>query len=335
MNDEKFYNSKNELLITTLQATAISKLTRPRIIQLINRNEITAYRVGREFLLLESDVLKLQNRVEQRGRKPKPKKWNSFLRCEKSERSERSLKPSFAFYFYSLFLLKTKIQVKQFLTPAPVFHKFILFLRITLNEWNEWNEWMQTWKLETERIGFVKTRNRLFAARVIQISMSEQNSNADTDKPNTDSETDKPDETQTETESKTEKTFTQADINRIVKRETEKVLKNAKLSDDERTKAELADLKAELAARNAKDVFTEIAAKANVKNTNALYRLYKDDLEFDDKGKITNADEILKTAKSEMPELFQTSGKNVDAKAKDDGSKTFGNSMNDLIRGKR
>jgi hypothetical protein len=43
-----------------------------------------------------------------------------------------------------------------------------------------------------------------------------------------------------------------------------------------------------------------------VKNPRLFYNAYKDDLETDAKGKITNFKEVLEAAKTESPELFGT-----------------------------
>jgi hypothetical protein len=80
----------------------------------------------------------------------------------------------------------------------------------------------------------------------------------------------------------------------------------AKLSEDERTKAELKDAQEQLAERDRRDIVKEAAEKAGVKNPRLFYNAYKDDLETDAKGKITNLKEVLEAAKTESPELFST-----------------------------
>jgi hypothetical protein len=122
----------------------------------------------------------------------------------------------------------------------------------------------------------------------------------------------------TQTDDKSEggdkpKTFTQDDLNRLLakeKRDWEKKVaaaeEKAKLSDDERTKAELAETKAQLAERDKRDAAADLAAKGGVKNTKLFYSAYGSDLEVDAKGNITNFDEILASAKAESPELFGT-----------------------------
>jgi tRNA uridine 5-carbamoylmethylation protein Kti12 len=126
-------------------------------------------------------------------------------------------------------------------------------------------------------------------------------------------------ETKTETqtakteETATGKTFTQDDINRMLakeKREWEKKVteaeQRAKLSEDERTKAELQDAKTQLAERDKRDAAIDQAQKAGVKNARLFYNAYKNDLETDAKGVITNFQDVLAAAKAESPELFIT-----------------------------
>jgi hypothetical protein len=78
----------------------------------------------------------------------------------------------------------------------------------------------------------------------------------------------------------------------------------AKLSEDERLKAERDDALSQLRERDTRDSVTEKAGAAGVKNPRLFYNAYKSDLEFDDKGIVTNLKDILETAKAESPELF-------------------------------
>jgi hypothetical protein len=113
------------------------------------------------------------------------------------------------------------------------------------------------------------------------------------------------------------KTFTQDELNSIIQKRLDKAERDwqkkvtdaeakAKLSEDERTKAELADTRAQLAERDLRDTVKEAAEKAGVKNPRLFYNAYKDDLETDSKGKITNLKDVLEAAKTESPELFGT-----------------------------
>ena len=91
------------------------------------------------------------------------------------------------------------------------------------------------------------------------------------------------------------------------------VLEDAKLSETERLTKELAALKDQQATwlvekreRDTRDAVIEAASddKVGARNPRAIYRLIRDDLEFDESGKVRNLDEALKKAKAEYPELF-------------------------------
>lgn len=88
---------------------------------------------------------------------------------------------------------------------------------------------------------------------------------------------------------------------------------NAKLSETERLTKELKELKdqqatwlAERRERDARDAVIEAASdeKVGARNPRAIYRLIRDDLEFDESGKVRNLDDALKKAKADYPELF-------------------------------
>lgn len=110
---------------------------------------------------------------------------------------------------------------------------------------------------------------------------------------------------------KTEKTFTQADLDRELakkekewKKKAEDAEAKSKLAEDERTKLELKEANDKLAERDRRDNALDAAEKAGVKNPRLFYNAYRDELEFDDKGKFTNIESILESAKTESPELF-------------------------------
>lgn len=120
-------------------------------------------------------------------------------------------------------------------------------------------------------------------------------------------------ETQTNTAQETPKTYTQAQLDAEKKKwekESEKNLKaaeaKAKLSEDERLKTERDEALAQLRMRDTREAVTAEAEKAGVKNPRLFYNAYKEDLETDDKGKITNLKDVLDAAKTESPELFGT-----------------------------
>ncbi len=80
--------------------------------------------------------------------------------------------------------------------------------------------------------------------------------------------------------------------------------KKAKMTEDEKLKAERDEALAGLRERDTRDSVIEQAGAAGVKNPKLFYNAYKSDLETDDKGKITNLKEVLESAKTESPELF-------------------------------
>jgi hypothetical protein len=111
---------------------------------------------------------------------------------------------------------------------------------------------------------------------------------------------------------KPEKTFTQAQLDAAkAKWEKESAKKisdaeaRAKLSEDEKLKAERDDALKQLRERDTRDSVTDAAKDAGVKNPKLFYQAYKDELEFDSKtGKVTNLKEVIESAKTESPELW-------------------------------
>lgn len=111
-----------------------------------------------------------------------------------------------------------------------------------------------------------------------------------------------------------EKTYTeaqyQANLSKAQKEWEKKVSDaeaKAKLSEDERLKAERDDALSQLRERDTRDSVIDKAGVAGVKNPRLFYNAYKSELEFDDKGNIANLQDVLETAKSESPELFSIS----------------------------
>lgn len=108
-----------------------------------------------------------------------------------------------------------------------------------------------------------------------------------------------------------EKSYTRAELDKVVakaikdaEKKTADAEAKAKLSEEERAKAETSELRGQLRERDARDAVKDEAGRLGVKNANALYRIVKDDLEFDDKGNISNLKDVLETAKTDFPELF-------------------------------
>ena len=104
------------------------------------------------------------------------------------------------------------------------------------------------------------------------------------------------------------KTFKQADIDRAVKKASDDAAKKAKMSEDERRDAELADARGQLRERDTRDAVKEAAAKLGAKNSALVYRAVKEDLTFDKDGKPENLKDVLTQTKKDYPELFTTSG---------------------------
>jgi hypothetical protein len=104
----------------------------------------------------------------------------------------------------------------------------------------------------------------------------------------------------------------------------------------EQLKGERDTLKAENIRLKARDQLGEfVADKRNqiqAGNQHALFKYIKDDLQFDDDGKVTNFKEVLAQAKNEAPELFRGTSMSIDA---GNGSRQQPVAdMNALIRGR-
>ena len=133
----------------------------------------------------------------------------------------------------------------------------------------------------------------------------------------------------------------QSFINSLVKGESEKATakaqKNweadAKLSEDEKLKKELSETRAALQERDTRDFVKEKAGKAGVNNPNLFFEANKSKFERNDKGEITNFDDVLKSSKTEFPELFITAAAgNGSADAGSGNQQTSSNSLDNQIR---
>ena len=121
----------------------------------------------------------------------------------------------------------------------------------------------------------------------------------------------------TEVTPKSEGTFTQADIDRILrerlaeeKTRREKEANDKKLQEDgkfqELLSARDKDLEAtqaQLKAARVEAAFTWEAAKLGIAKLDAAYKLIKDDVEMDADGKPTNLEKLLKAAIADVPGL--------------------------------
>lgn len=131
------------------------------------------------------------------------------------------------------------------------------------------------------------------------------------------------------------KTFTEEQVNKIVerrlKKERERFEREKDLTEVEKLKAQNAEMAKRLAERDALDTFEQFFSKKGVKNIKGLYRALKDDLEFDDKGKVSNLKDLLDEAKETFPEFFLKADGDADG-AKGKESKGQTKSFSDVIR---
>lgn len=144
------------------------------------------------------------------------------------------------------------------------------------------------------------------------------------------------------TEAQKEKTFTQADVDRIVanriksgvKAELKKLTGDEAVSVDElqRQLSETQTRAQSLEAREAiRDYLSDPDNKLNVKNPAAVVKFVMPDIEFDDQGKPSNLKEVLKSAKILAPELFTNIPASINAGNGRNGA-VIDNDMNARIR---
>lgn len=142
-----------------------------------------------------------------------------------------------------------------------------------------------------------------------------------------------------------EKKFSQSELDAIVERRLARAKKdadeNAKLSKEQLLEKERDDAMQKVRMSDARDEFIAAADKDGLGYAQAskLFRYYRDEFEFDDKGKVENLKDVLKEAKSEWPELFDDDPRRKKPKGGADlgggasgGDKSAGGSMNALIR---
>lgn len=81
-------------------------------------------------------------------------------------------------------------------------------------------------------------------------------------------------------------------------------------------KKQNADKDVELRTYRAKDQLETFAAdkrnQVTISNYRGVFKLIKDDLQYDDDGKVTNFKEVLASAKSEAPEFFRGQSSSID-----------------------
>lgn len=143
----------------------------------------------------------------------------------------------------------------------------------------------------------------------------------------------------------------QRELNRIVRREVEAARRKA-VADAEAVKAReeaerrgeyqklLATAEAErdeaqrtLRLYEAERTVERAARKLSAEHPEVIFRLIRDDLEFDASGKPTNADDLVATLKKEYPRYFATAAKAAGADAgKTGGERATGDNMDAILR---
>lgn len=129
----------------------------------------------------------------------------------------------------------------------------------------------------------------------------------------------------------------QADLDKIIQKRVDRALKKsedeAKLSKEQLLEKERDDAKAEVRERDLKDDF-ELASGLEKAKATRLFKMYRDDMDVDDKGKVTNMKDVVKQAKADFPEMFQTvKGKGDGGGGSGDGSgKVADGDMNSTLR---
>lgn len=125
------------------------------------------------------------------------------------------------------------------------------------------------------------------------------------------------------------------DINSIVQtrlaRERKKDADNAKLTETERLTKERDEALTKAAESDIKDAFITESGLEYAKALK-LFRMYRPDIETDDKNKPTNLKDVMKTARDEYPELFPSKLPKNKGDAAKTGDNSSGSSFNDAIR---
>lgn len=104
----------------------------------------------------------------------------------------------------------------------------------------------------------------------------------------------------------------------------------------EELKTKITNAETELRTYRAKDQLEAFASdkrnQVTISNLKGVFKLIKDDLQYDDEGKVTNFKEVLASAKSEAPEFFRGQSSSIDA---GNGSRQVATmDMNAWMRGK-
>jgi hypothetical protein len=141
-------------------------------------------------------------------------------------------------------------------------------------------------------------------------------------------------ETADDTGKSRQRFFSQTEVNRIVKREIERALKNTRLPELEAAQAKVTELETQIKHKELRQQVTEAAVKAGAKNANLLFRAIEEKLELGDDGKPKNLDEVLRQARHDYPELFAAASRgNANGGAGQQNNPRP--SMNELLRRSR
>lgn len=139
------------------------------------------------------------------------------------------------------------------------------------------------------------------------------------------------DETEDITGNSRQRFFSQTEVNRIVKREIERALKNTSRPELETAQAKVNELATQLRNKELREQVSEAAARAGAKNATLVFRAIEEKIELDENGKAKNIDDVVKLARRDYPELFrrETNG-NSDGGAGQQNHPQL--SMNELLR---
>ncbi len=138
------------------------------------------------------------------------------------------------------------------------------------------------------------------------------------------------------------KLFTQAELNQIVqqrlKEEQKRAQKKAEqdqLPELDRLKRQLEEFQSEARRQRAENIVLKTLSGQGAEYPEAVWKIVKDDLVFDDAGNPTNVELLLKTAKQNFPKLFGKQTQPGSPGKIDPGTKAPAApalSMNDMIR---
>lgn len=122
-------------------------------------------------------------------------------------------------------------------------------------------------------------------------------------------------------------------IQRRVDRATKKIADDAKLTKEQILERERDEALKLVRERDLKDDF-ELASGLDKAKAARLFRMYRDDFDVDDKGRVLNMKDVLKSAKADFPELFKVvNGKGDGGSGSGDGSgKPIDGDMNATLR---